>query len=80
VTSLVQALAMALVAALGLAVVLIRDLGRQAVVSSIYGLLLVVLFVAFQAPDVALSALVVSAVAFPLLLLLAVAKVHARRG
>ena len=43
---------------------------------SIYGLLLAVLFMAFQAPDVTLSELTVGAVALPLLLLLTLAKVR----
>jgi energy-converting hydrogenase B subunit D len=53
---------------------------RQVVMLSGYGLLLAVLFMAFQAPDVTLSELVVGAVALPLLLLLALAKVRERRG
>ncbi len=59
----------------GLGVVLTRDPLRQAVVVGVYGLLLALLFFAFQAPDVALSALVVGSVALPLMILLALAKV-----
>jgi energy-converting hydrogenase B subunit D len=44
-------------------------------VASLYGLVLGVLFFAFQAPDVALSQTAVGAVALPLMLLLALAKV-----
>ena len=44
-------------------------------VLSVYGILLAVLFFAFQAPDVALSEITVGAVALPLILLLAIAKV-----
>ncbi|HEX5349782.1 MAG TPA: DUF4040 domain-containing protein [Pseudonocardiaceae bacterium] len=51
------------------AAVLTRDPVRQVVSVSIYGLLLAVLFMAFQAPDVTLSELTVGAVALPLLLL-----------
>jgi energy-converting hydrogenase B subunit D len=69
---------MALVAALAPAVVLTRHVGRQALVSSVLGLALAVLFLVLQAPDVALSELVVSAVAFPLLVLVANAKVRER--
>jgi uncharacterized MnhB-related membrane protein len=65
-----------LVAAGATAVVLIRDPVRQVVSLSIYGLLLAVLFMAFQAPDVTLSELTVGAVALPLLLLLTLAKVR----
>ena len=57
------------------AVVLARDPLRQAMLASIYGLVLGVLFFLFQAPDVALSQTVVGAVALPLMVLLALAKV-----
>src|SRR5439155_4654849 len=60
-----QAVAIGLVALGGLAVVAARDPLRQALVLGVYGLTLVVLFVVLQAPDVALSELVVSTVAFP---------------
>jgi uncharacterized MnhB-related membrane protein len=73
-----QAAVMVLVALGGLAVVLTREVVRQAVVLGIYGLLLVVLFLVLQAPDVALSALVVSTVAYPLVLLAAIARVQGR--
>ena len=66
-----------LVAAVATTVALTRDPLRQAMVASIYGLVLGVLFFAFQAPDVALSQTVVGAVALPLMVLLALAKVKA---
>ena len=69
-----QAVALLLVAAGALAVVLVHDLVRLAIVVTLYGLLLVVLFLVFQAPDVALSELVVGAVAFPLVLVVALVK------
>jgi uncharacterized MnhB-related membrane protein len=59
-----------------LAVVLARDLVRQAALFSLYGFALVVLFLVFQAPDVALSALVVSGIAYPLVLVGAIARVR----
>jgi energy-converting hydrogenase B subunit D len=62
-----------------LAVVLARDLVRQAIVFSLYGFSLVLLFVIFQAPDVALSALVVGGIAYPLVLVSAIARVAAQR-
>lgn len=62
-----------------LAVVLARDVVRQAIIFSLYGFSLVVLFVVFQAPDVALSALVVSGIAYPLVLVSAIARVAAQR-
>ena len=67
-----QAVAIALVAAFALALVLTHDLVRLAIVASVYGLTLVVLFVLFQAPDVALSELVVGGVAFPLVIVVAI--------
>ena len=51
---------------------------RQTIVSGLYGLTLIVLFVVFQAPDVALSALVASTVAFPFVVLSALAKLRRR--
>jgi energy-converting hydrogenase B subunit D len=65
-------------AAAGLAVVLARDIVRQAILFSLYGFALVVLFVVLQAPDVALSALAVSGIAYPLVLVSAIARVRAR--
>jgi uncharacterized MnhB-related membrane protein len=67
-----------LVAAGATAVVLIRAGIRQVLMLSIYGVLLAVLFLAFQAPDVTLSELVVGAVVLPLILLLTLAKVRKR--
>jgi energy-converting hydrogenase B subunit D len=71
-----QAVALALVALGGTAVVLTRDPLRQAMVASVFGLLLAVLFFVFQAPDVALSQIGVGAVALPLMILLALARIH----
>ena len=56
--------------------VLARDPLRQAMVASIYGLVLGITFFVFQAPDVALSQTVVGAVALPMMILLALAKVR----
>ena len=67
-----------MVAAGATAVVLIRAGVRQVLMLSIYGVLLAVLFLAFQAPDVTLSELVVGAVALPIILLLTLAKVRKR--
>jgi energy-converting hydrogenase B subunit D len=74
----VQIAALALVGGLALAVVLVQDVLRVAMLYGIYGLVLVVLFVVFQAPDVALSQLAVSTVAFPLIVVTALAKVKRR--
>jgi uncharacterized MnhB-related membrane protein len=73
-----QVTLLVLVAAGATAVALTRAPARQAIVLSGYGLLLALLFLAFQAPDVTLSELTVGAVALPLLLLLALAKVRRR--
>lgn len=67
-------MAIVLVGAGGLAVVLSYDPLRQAIVNAIFGVLLVLLFTVFQAPDVALSALVVTTVAFPFILLITLTK------
>ena len=67
-----QAAIMGLVALFALAVVLTQDLVRLAMISSLYSFTLVVLFLVFQAPDVALSMLVVGAVAFPLVIVVAI--------
>jgi energy-converting hydrogenase B subunit D len=69
-----------LVAAAGTAVVLTRDPLNQAIVASFYGLVLGIMFFVYQAPDVALSQITVGAVALPLMILLALAKVRALRG
>lgn len=65
-----------LVAVSATAVVAARDPLRQAMVASIYGLVLGILFFVFQAPDVGLSQTVVGAVALPLMILLALAKIQ----
>lgn len=52
---------------------------RQAVTLSVYGLLLTLLFVAVQAPDVALSQLAVGTAVVPLMVMLAVRKIEAHR-
>jgi energy-converting hydrogenase B subunit D len=73
-----QVVALAVVAVCGAAVVLQRDPLRQVIVTGLYGLLLVVLFMVFQAPDVALSMLAVGSIAFPLVLLVAIARVRGK--
>jgi energy-converting hydrogenase B subunit D len=71
-----QVIVLVLVAAAATSVVLVREPNRQVVVLSGYGLLLAVLFLVFQAPDVTLSELSVGAIALPILILLALAKVR----
>ena len=74
--SILQAIVLLLVAAAGTGVVITRDPLNQAVGVSFFGLLLAILFLVFQAPDVSLSAIVVGALALPLMLLLALAKIR----
>jgi uncharacterized MnhB-related membrane protein len=65
-----------LVAAGATAVVLIRRVVHQVLALSVYGVLLALLFLAFQAPDVTLSELTVGAVVLPAVLLITLAKVR----
>ncbi|MFV2172930.1 Na(+)/H(+) antiporter subunit B [Actinomadura sp. LOL_016] len=67
---------LALAAFTATAVVLTRDPVRQAIVFSGYGLVLGVLFLIMQAPDVALSQIGVGVVVVPLIVVLAL---HATR-
>ncbi len=76
--SLLQASLLGFVAVTATGVVLTRDVRSQTIVLGFYGLLLALLFLVFQAPDVALSQVVVGAVALPLMMLLAIAKVRAQ--
>jgi energy-converting hydrogenase B subunit D len=76
VIEVLQFVVLILVAAAGAGVVVSHDPARQAIGASFYGLLLALLFFLFQAPDVALSQLVVGAVAWPLMIMLTLAKVR----
>ncbi|GGU01907.1 Na(+)/H(+) antiporter subunit B [Actinomadura citrea] len=70
------AAALALAALMATAVVLTRDTVRQAIVLSGYGMVLGLLFLILQAPDVAMSQIGVGTVLLPLLVVLAL---HATR-
>jgi energy-converting hydrogenase B subunit D len=72
----VQLAALILVAITGTAVVLTPEALRQALVLGIFGLALTLLFFTFQAPDVALSEIVVSTVGLPLIILLALRRIR----
>jgi uncharacterized MnhB-related membrane protein len=72
----VQLVALAAVAVGGTVTVLVRDPVRQAMAAGIFGLALAVLFFLFEAPDVALSQIVVASVAVPLMVLLTLAKLR----
>lgn len=74
-----QSVAFALVVLGAPAVVFTRDLVRLAVVNGFYGIVLSLLFVVYGAPDVALSMIVVSGVAYPVVLLVAATRIQ-RRG
>jgi uncharacterized MnhB-related membrane protein len=74
--TVLQVAALALVAVGGSGVVLASDPLRQTIVLGIFGLALAVLFFVFQAPDVALSEIVVSTVGLPVMILLALRKIR----
>lgn len=61
-----------LAGAAALAVVLTTDLLRIAMLASFYTLTLVIFFLLLQAPDVALSELVVGTIAYPVVLVVAI--------
>ena len=75
--SVLQTLVLLLVAAGGTSVVLTREPSRMALVASLYGLVLTLFFLLYQAPDVALSELTVGTAIVPLMILLTLAKVRA---
>jgi uncharacterized MnhB-related membrane protein len=66
------------VGAFGLAVVLNRDPFPQAMVFVFFGSALVLLFIVLQAPDVSLSAIVVGAMAYPLMTVLTLSRCRRR--
>jgi energy-converting hydrogenase B subunit D len=77
--SIAVVVALTLVLAAGTAVVGTADPARQAVVLSVFGLLLAVLFVVLQAPDVALAQLAVGSAVVPLMVLLALRRIRRSR-
>lgn len=74
--TVLEVIALLAVAGGGTAVVLTRDPMRQVIVTGFFGLLLAILFLIFQAPDVALSQIVVGGVALPVMVLLTLAKLR----
>jgi energy-converting hydrogenase B subunit D len=70
------AIALTLVAITAPVVVMTDDPLRQSMVLGIYGLFLTAAFFVLQAPDVALSMLVVSSVLLPALVLFALARIR----
>jgi energy-converting hydrogenase B subunit D len=71
-----QAIAVVSMGIVGTAVVLARDPLRQALVLGIYGMTMVATFFALQAPDVALSAITITTVGLPPMVLLALRKLR----
>ena len=63
--TMLQIAALSAVALVGGGVVVATDPLRQTFVLAVYGLALTMMFFAFQAPDVALSEIVVSTVGLP---------------
>lgn len=76
--SILHICVLVLVAMSATAIVFTREPINQVIGVSFFGLILVLMFLILQAPDVALSQLVVGAVALPLMFLLTLAKL--RRG
>jgi energy-converting hydrogenase B subunit D len=74
--TLLQIAALAAVALGGLGVVVTAEPLRQTMVLGIFGLGLTMMFFVFQAPDVALSEIVVSTVGLPVMVLLTLRKVR----
>jgi energy-converting hydrogenase B subunit D len=70
--------ALLVVALTGTATVLVREPLRQLVVAGVFGLALGILFFVFGAPDVALSEIVVAAVAVPAMALLTLSRMADR--
>jgi energy-converting hydrogenase B subunit D len=67
-----------LMAVSGFAVVRTRDVTSQIIALGFYGLVTALMFFFFQAPDVALSQIVVGAVALPLMVMLAISRMKFR--
>lgn len=72
----IQLAALIVVALAGAAVVITPEPLRQALVLGVYGFALTVLFFSFQAPDVALSEIVVSGNGLPVIVLAALRKIR----
>jgi uncharacterized MnhB-related membrane protein len=77
--NVLQIIALVLVAAGGTAVVMTAEPLRQTMVLGIYGIGLCFLFFTFQAPDVALSEIVVTSIGLPVIILAALRKIRQHR-
>jgi energy-converting hydrogenase B subunit D len=78
--STVQWVSIVAVAATGGAVALVSDPVRQTLLLGVYGLCLTTMFFSLQAPDVALSEIVVSTVALPVIVFAALRKIRAQEA
>ena len=67
-----------LIAVSGLGVVRTREVTEQVVALGFFGIIMALAFFYFQAPDVALSQIVVGTVALPLMIVLAVSRMKFR--
>ena len=76
--SALQTTALIAVVVAGTAVVFTPEALRQTIVLGIFGLTLTILFFTFQAPDVALSEIVVSGVGMPVIILAALRKIRSQ--
>lgn len=76
--TVLQIVALAVVVLAGTTVTLVGDPLRQTFVLGVYGLALMLLFFVFQAPDVALSEIVVGTIGLPLIIVAALRKITAR--
>jgi energy-converting hydrogenase B subunit D len=74
--TVLQLVALVAVTLGGTAVVIVREPLRQAIVLSVFGFALTFLFFVFQAPDVALSEIVVSGIGVPVIVLAALRKIR----
>ena len=74
--TVLQVMTLALVAVSATAVVFTRQPAHQMVGVSFFGLILALMFLLFQAADVALSQIVIGAVALPLMVMLALGKIR----
>ncbi|NUP74892.1 MAG: DUF4040 domain-containing protein [Sinomonas sp.] len=79
-TNILIATSLTLVLLGAAAVVFTRNPSKQAVVLSAYGILLTLLFVTLQAPDVALSQVAIGTAVVPLIVVLSIRKVASIRS
>jgi energy-converting hydrogenase B subunit D len=74
-----RVVAVLLVGVVGTAVVVTRDVLHQGLVFGLFGLLLALVFLLYQAPDAALAQVVVSGLIVPLLIFVTLAELRGRK-